>query len=315
MWDQIEHAVPIFRHEVEAEEVKYRLTVVVVYRRIYEWLSSRFFQDHRFSCPNITHGRWSDDLIQERLSPIPLLSDYISNETNNLVLGITDHPTAVAVRDGKIYAENVVVFNLHGGSGGSGVDNNNKKSNDDMMQRFYCQILQAEKTCKAFANDDQHHTTLENKGHTLFYERMAQQVILLLGTNGENNIKNNCTEIAEAIALEHQERNESNNQSSSTSINDFPLLCPPPNVLETLLQETMEFEKLLLPSTNADDLETTLRNEIHGSSSSSYGLEHYCDADVKEILQDEKWNQFFTELLEKNENADNEEEEEEGVQF
>ncbi len=208
----------------------YQVSIVVAYRRYYDWLPSRYYQLNRFRCrPNpANQGRNNVNLGR----PIPPLHEYLSHTP-------FDHPTVRKIERVSPYFDRIEVINMERGN---------------LLERFFCEILDASKTCQKLQAG--HSPSAANQGKTLTFDRLSQYLIEHNRVNS-SQIDDLLTELrikvpnygkaskecaALSFILEEQER-----LSNDSNLKKASLICPPRNVTDRLFHFSAETERALFP--------------------------------------------------------------------
>lgn len=251
-------------------QTAYDVTIVVAYRRYYNWLPSRYYQLNRFRCrPNpADRGRSSVNLGQG----IPPLNAYLSNTP-------FDHPTVHKIARVSPYFDNIQVINIETGN---------------LVHNFFCNILGAQKTCQKVQSS---RPPSANQGKTLTFDRLAQHVIengsvdnskverlmsdlkLKVPRHGQTE----CTSLAMILEM-HDERH-----GKHVSNSDFPLICPPTNVTDRLFHVSAQAEHALFPGEFS-------RDDIWSDFSTKVNTTLFCDIDFQAVLSDETWQKLLERL-------------------
>ena len=244
------------------------VTIVVSYRRYYEWLISYHNELSKKVKFDVFRANATEKLR-------PSILDFLSNSNINIMdkYASQQHAFPVAKRFQR-YFQNVVIMNLHDRSQGS----------QDFSKLFYCNVIpHAPRACQAVQNIIQKMSLKSNKSTPLEYQDMAyvahHRGMIDIQSEEQMNI------VIDQIRDHHE---KTLNKSSA----EFQRNCPSKTVLENLLQTSMQAERELLPHFFAShDGEKELKRSFEVSSRTSL-----CEVDIAATLKSPNWKEFFHSL-------------------
>ncbi|GAX13796.1 hypothetical protein FisN_30Lh091 [Fistulifera solaris] len=238
----------------------YQVTMVVAYRRYYDWLPSRYYQLNRFRCrPNPANkGRNNVNLGR----PIPPLHKYLSHTP-------FDHPTVRKIERVSRYFDRIEVINIERGN---------------LLEQFFCEILDATETCQRLQAG--HSPFAVNQGETLSFDRLAQYLIehdlvnssqidellkeLQIKVPNYGKASKECAALS--LILEEQEK-----QNHDLKLDKASLVCPSWNVTDRLFSFSAETERALFPQ---DFSYETMWNDF----ASKLNTTSFCDVDLQALI-------------------------------
>lgn len=245
------------------QNTSYDVTIVVAYRRYYNWLPSRYYQLFRFRCK-------SDPAILGR--SIPPLNTYLSNTP-------LDHPTVHKIARVSPYFDNIQIINIEKGN---------------LVQNFFCIILGARKTCQELQSALP--APAKNQKKTLTFDRLAQHLLQSgrmdrsktmkkLPMREQHKLKlSECASLAMILELHDKRRHV-----TQKIMSDFPLICPPTNVTDALFRVSVEAERALFPD---EFSESSIWNDFAAKVNTTL----FCDVDIEAVLADRTWRNFLKKL-------------------
>jgi len=244
----------------EALQDEWRVTVVVGYRRFYEWLPSYKYQQDRLDhkVPWKTEwpgqgGRPLEGLFPNYFRHWRQLFSYTDSALNNI--GVT-FP--------------VKLLNLH--------DETSVRSN------FLCNIVpDAPTSCKESLDRDQRgaETTINTRSETssFFYDTIA---IAAAQTALVDVNKWRRGEVVKAIQIHNEE-------VLNCTVLDLELDCPSEQQLKEFLQLSLDLEKNLMPA-----LFSTGEVEHRAAFYRKVEAKAFCWVDAEAVLNSERWKDFFS---------------------
>lgn len=271
-----EHNWKILQNELKDFDV----TVILTYRRYFEWLPSYYFQLHRRFEPGVGTG-WIDE------SALPTFPDWyhlIANDADPLPASITRrwqaevgrgemHPIESEIAKISPYFPDVRIHNMHARSG-------------DFVTSFYCDIINAEFACKDRRLSKDKNPT---KSHDYDVLSLAAYHKGLIFNPKELSRAN----VAVSARLHHLKNINFHNGS------ELPLKCLSSEQQDELLIRSLELEQRILPGW----YENPEFEVEHLSRFESYAERgKFCGVDSVKALEDEQWQYFFTRSLTKKQN-------------
>jgi len=235
-----------------------KITVVVGYRRYYDWIMSAYNQNHK-----VKPGVDNLGLLSQKTS----FYDFMLNDIEGVKAQETSHTYQVIQRY-KQYFNNIVVLNIH-------------DTSKELVEAFYCDAMQnAQKMCEEVKELE---VESKNLSKPLSYVELLAAAhdaqLIYLESNRE-------VDVALEKIEEHQE------STLGLSIHDFPMKCLPPNMLAELLEKSLKFEKEVVPEFFASPLgEAALRSDFEEKSKGKM-----CSIDFEATLKTVEWLDFFMSL-------------------
>ena len=239
------------------------VTIILSYRRYYEWIASYHNQLSRGDSWKIFHANATEKL---RPSIFDNLCDSRWLET------ITQRYTLYVAKRFKNNFTNVVVMNLH-------------DTGEEFVKDFYCNVVpHARSACKAIERSNRHHNYIRNNTSvSLVYEDIAYAA----HRKGMINIKEkNKFKFCRDTIQAYQEK------VLNLSSSDFSYQCPPHNVLKHLREVSLQAERELLPafySSVNGEIQLTTDFEIQSKTL-------LCEVDMAATLETPVWKHFFNSL-------------------
>ena len=242
---------------------EWQVTVVIGYRRFFEWiLSSKFQRDRTDRTSAGGKERWPSEGGRALL---PIFPDTLENDHwrqwyhySDTILGAVR--TTFPLR----------MINLH--------------TTDDasVLTQFLCDILDnADFACaRSRERDVLEQTKLNTQENSavpsLYYDALATAAAEMGWIDEKSHRRQ---QLRNAIRLYQEE-------TQGLTSDDLPELCPSSSELESLYERSVEFERLYMPS---------LRTElVHREAFEAKIADHsYCWVDAASVLTDPHWQQFF----------------------
>eukprot|EP00529_Nitzschia_sp_RCC80_P006321 CAMPEP_0113477406 /NCGR_PEP_ID=MMETSP0014_2-20120614/20188_1 /TAXON_ID=2857 /ORGANISM="Nitzschia sp." /LENGTH=1602 /DNA_ID=CAMNT_0000370493 /DNA_START=55 /DNA_END=4860 /DNA_ORIENTATION=- /assembly_acc=CAM_ASM_000159 len=249
-------------------ESKFRVKVVVVYRRIHEWLVSWYNQKNKQTNIDATGKFLTDENGQpireaHRLWPqdggvhVPPFSDWYQEFVGALDMSdmANQHPSVHFMNVWEeVFPEKVEVYNMH--------------EDGDLVTNFMCEMIpEATKSCSALQNG----MVLPLKNPSVKIEHD----IIGVAAYERGLIEKGVTR---AESMEQITRYVKENKIS------LPRVCNK-EISDEIRQWFLQSEKLMLKNNNRDEL-----NGIFDSYETS---EKLCDVDIEDVLSDDSWIRFF----------------------
>lgn len=242
------------------------VTIVITYRRFFEWLASKYNQYFRtLDQPLTKKGELYPSMV-EYYTPQKIKYLFESRYVNGFYEIYSD------------YFSDVILFNIH--------------DTTDLVSDFYCTVIpEAETACEvakaraeAAAEDEEHenhtHSSL-NKSVALDYDRLVRAAYRA-GLLGEDVT---LQEALDAVVYRQETILEA-------SIHDLPLVCMSGDTLDMILDMSLEAERTFFPDWFASPFgEDDLRARFESAT-----LTKLCNVDVNRVLEDEGWRDFFRSL-------------------
>jgi len=241
MCDRMRHAFPIFMHEahykredvlliaedfdriaINNERLRFYLQpyknikVVVLYRRLHDWLPSFYNQivDHY----SLVYAAGEQEY--------PSLVQWLNKNYEEF---LDAHSIHVAERyKRQPFVKSVDVINMHEVIG----------SKVDLIQHFFCNELKANATCEAIHAGAK--TSKSNIGHDHDYERLAIKAYLA----GKMHPK---TSLRKPVYLDRATRGLKMKVDRINAHKTLPRICPPKELLDRMLQTEIDSEKKYFP--------------------------------------------------------------------
>ena len=242
---------------------KWNVRVIFTYRRYYEWLPSWYHQYHN---PNGDRGTkkkrfllWPDG----KRRVIPPFRSFFQQHIDN------DFNLLVEVKKWKAKFSDVRVINMHSGG-------------ETVRQMFCNAIPEAKKLCDVASRAKKFKTKNSSKVKYVHFDMIA------MGAYREGLVKAGLsrTEVRQAV--------EAHSPGLGFSkLTDFPLLCLTKKQAGAFLNLSLAFESELLPEFHST---STGAEELKAGFSNSLEMGTFCSVDVKSVLKDERWQEFFTTL-------------------
>jgi len=228
------------------------VTIIVYYSRYYDYLRSVFNQTHKKR--RLTHLHlWDSSFLDFLLDEIE--HGPTSKYTFPLVSRLKQHV------DNTRNNTNVVVMNFHDRS-------------MDLSERFYCEAIpDAYHTCEVIRNSE---TSIHaNPTVYLGYENLAYAACKANLVHANSKVLRNALNTA---VKKHQE------ETLGLTRDDFKLKCLPPEILQRLLNKSLEYEKAVLPELDGSDLRADFEKQATSK---------LCIVDVEFTLSKPEWKDFF----------------------
>jgi len=271
-----------YRAVKEALQDDWDTTIVIGYRRFYEWIVSFKTQQ----------DRWIQQHVTEDDHPILPLFAYL--DVNQWAFPFSDRAMANA-RD----SFSVQVLSLYDDG-----DNhrNDSTMSTSMRSKFLCNILKgATASCQHSLKRDRveqefrwsnavSRTTHQNEHHrqphqTYFYDALVTSAISQ-GLFDTTAIEfNNRRELAAAIQQYHL-------VDLARKQLDFELKCPSATELERILHFSLQLEAKILSEDSAMDMEEDHVAGFHAM----VARKEFCWVDTKRVLKQREWQEFFANL-------------------
>mmetsp|Transcript_2245 Transcript_2245/g.3569 ORF Transcript_2245/g.3569 Transcript_2245/m.3569 type:complete len:402 (-) Transcript_2245:250-1455(-) len=261
------HSWQILRNELRDFDV----TIILTYRRYFEWLLSYYAQIHH---PLDIGNDWDKSKLPTFPEWFQLSADCTDQNTFSVHRRWGDesarrelHPIESEISRIKLHYQNIRIHNMHAFSG-------------DLVSNFYCNTIDADYTCEHQIKMHVH----ANPMRTTDYE------ILALTAYEKGLIKNSDglgrSEVGELAEKFHQ-------LSAKVRGTKFPTICLSPQQQEELLNRSLEMEKRLLPEWFASpDGEAAHRTKF-----SQYIKQgKFCAVDAARVLEEEEWMNFFADV-------------------
>lgn len=261
-----EHNWKLIQNELKDFDV----TVVLTYRRLFEWLPSYFFQMHN---PVELQGDW--DIVPEKLPTFPQWLHLSEEDADPIRVSLARrwgldvargnlHPIESEIARIRPYFPNIVIHNMHDG---------------DFVEKFYCEILSATNTCKKHVGGDEHRNPTVTHDYAILALAARHRGMLRLSSEFVTR-----EDVADAFKKYHKTVNES-----------FPLTCLSPLEEEELLDRSLQFEKRILSD--------SWYHSEHGESEHRAKFKSYvekskfCNVDTDRVFLDASWQTFFNETV------------------
>eukprot|EP00816_Leptocylindrus_hargravesii_P004949 CAMPEP_0196804814 /NCGR_PEP_ID=MMETSP1362-20130617/4482_1 /TAXON_ID=163516 /ORGANISM="Leptocylindrus danicus, Strain CCMP1856" /LENGTH=627 /DNA_ID=CAMNT_0042177331 /DNA_START=231 /DNA_END=2115 /DNA_ORIENTATION=- len=254
---------------IQNELKDFNVTVVLTYRRFFEWLPSYYSQMH--TAPEL-HGEW--DIVEEEL---PTFSHWLRlNEedadpvrvslTRRWGLDVSQgklHPIESEISRIRPYFPNIVIHNMHDG---------------DFVKSFYCDILNATKTCDDYWGGTIKRNPTKNHDYAILALAAHHRGMLKL-----QSVNVSRTDVASSLE-EHHNKIDANAK--------FPVTCLSPSQEKELLDRSILFEKRILG--NSAWYQSEHGETEHRAKFLSYVKDsRFCNIDVERVLSDSSWRQYF----------------------
>jgi len=175
--------------------------------------------------------------------------------------------------------DNITIMNFHDMTKGG------------LIEDFYCHAMpDAKNICNKIKMSKNNNDIIKrNPSETIEYMNLLnaaekRDYIKVTGTSDKKKYN-----IALQKVKQHQE------ETLELSSNDFVIKCPPPKVLEELLEKSLQFEKEIFPKFFSSPLgEAALRSDFEKKKTAS----KFCSIDSEAILETSEWREFFKSLNE-----------------
>jgi hypothetical protein len=203
--------------------------IVIGYRPLFDFWRSAYYQDYSHYC-GYSH---------EDTRTIPSLLDFLDtvNETKQL-----RHPSYGALHHFQQYFTDIIVLPL----------------GDKFTERFLCTaVIRASRACAAVKRQD--NETTANHGHSLAFDRLAQEARL----QGLSQLS--CKKLSNSIQVQLKKQN--------SSVLDLPRTCLDESQLEWLWNKSLFYQHALVPNGTDVQLERT----------------SICQVNVDEVLTDYRY--------------------------
>jgi len=241
------------------QKYNFEVTIVICYRRLFDYWPSMYYQRYRQSCSFAKQQR-----VDNVIAPLQTFLEQVNSTSNGL-----EHPTWTLFQTLNGVFANVELLNIHGSIG----------------DRFLCDIVKSKYACLEYrtANADVTRTEkVQNQKRTLFYDRIAQAMILRFKEAGSKNSRVlSCKQLSNKVQHEQEVvRNQ--------TVADLPKTCLPESSMHWLLQRSSHYEVLLFSNISfkqeliQDDFLQAFDSAIHST---------LCDVDVEEVIENQ---QFLT---------------------
>mmetsp|Transcript_17870 Transcript_17870/g.22219 ORF Transcript_17870/g.22219 Transcript_17870/m.22219 type:complete len:404 (-) Transcript_17870:91-1302(-) len=239
------------------------VTIVMGYRRVFDWLPSKYHQYHR---KYIHYHKWlGRDLF-------PSLKEFLTKEKIKYYVNVRFVPRLLEFYGEKF--SNIKVFNLH--------------DVDDVVSDFYCNVIpEAPRACDVVRRRT---TKREKMGIKVQWNPSLEEIhyIRLARAAVQMGLLEDHVDLKEAVeaARFRQERN------LNLKLSDFPQECLSMDVQTFLLELSIEIENRLFPEWYArPGGEQDIKKQFHEAA-----ITKLCNPNVQAILMDEKWQRFFISL-------------------
>jgi hypothetical protein len=259
------------------------VTIVVAYRRYYNWITSYYNQASKGNGWKVFRQNATDTLR-------PSIYDALTNST--WVEIITSRYTLFLIQDFKRYFNNVVTVNLH-----------DESAEFELVEYFYCSVIpHAPHTCEAVKKEkeqqsEEHRKTKsrKNKSVPLFYQDMAYAAhrsgMIDVRTKDEyamvaNAIQDHATSLVPAVLGVED-------HSQQQYLHPLKMRCPPKHILDRLWDISLRAEREILHHREDNphgepESERQLKVDFEKQSKTSL-----CEVDMLATLDSSVWKDFF----------------------
>lgn len=256
----------------EAVQDDWKVTVVVGYRRLYEWLLSNKFQRDRTDRLRGGKEQWPSAGGRPLL---PLFPDTLERDQWRQYYRYTDTLLQLV---GTTFSKRMI--NLHASDDGS-----------SLLTQFLCDALDgADYACaRSRERDFAVEETVLNAREAAAVPSMYYDALATTAAEAGliDEVAFQRKEVRNAIQL-HQE------ETLGLTADDLPEVCPSREDLETLYERSLEMERLYMPSLLSDEAEGDLE---HRDGFEAKVADHsYCWVDTAAVLSDPQWQQFFAQF-------------------
>ena len=233
-----------------------KITIMLLYRRFYSWLPSKQFQSNKYKpyVPDgLPHNRW-----------MPTIEEYLDSESDFLLYSYTQQ----IVERLQPTFDDIIVVDM------------NDDSKGDIVQSFYCNLPDATNTCNAVQNMD---NVQVHPSFGLEYEDIARAARKAVILDFEDK---DIPKVSQGMQRYHED-------VLHMARGDFKMMCPPPDVLQTIWDISLEAEKTLFPELFESNPEH--ESEMRADFDIAAGTK-LCNVDTDSVLKDEAWKPFFDEF-------------------
>jgi hypothetical protein len=247
------------------------VSIVVGYRRYVHWLPSAKQQAERWTPEKTRLNKWASKggLAIQGIFP----DHWKSRASNGLPYMYTDSILAAVPPQLSIQ-----IMNMH-------------MPNSSVRSTFLCEALPlAFHACAASRTRDriEHNETISNPAQSLAYDRivMAAEAAGLIR-------KPNCRPMPRRhqVVVKAQQYHE---QVMNQTDLDFPVVCPSDTEYEAFLQESLNYEKIILPHF----YNSKPGAEAHTAEFwEAVATKKYCDVDTARVLGEPHWISFFARMM------------------
>jgi hypothetical protein len=248
---------------------KFRVKVVVSYRRWPEWVASSKNEVEKPSPAKLRRLQWPD---QGGLVTAPLWHAI------RYMMSIRTQPPWYFPYADRVLAlyqthfNDVVVLNYHDG---------------DIISNFICQILNATNSCQDTADQDD--AACSHLNHSRTNKRVNMHYDMLATAAASAGLVDTKeftrSDVAEAIRIQ-----QSNNQ---TMMLPWPLICPTKTELQPILEKSLEFERNIVGS---EWFQAHREDHVKAFWRMALEMNFFCSPDSPAIVKDRQWLAFFLQL-------------------
>ena len=216
----------------------FRPRIVLGYRPLFELWPSAYYQEYNHYCG------YSHNNVRQ----IPPLLEYLDRV--NASVGLR-HPTYAARKKFQRFFADIVILSL----------------GPKFIERFVCDVvIGASHACAAVIQDDkQEQERVQNHGHSLVFDRLAQAVRL------QSISDKPCKSLSSSIRKRLMDRNQ-------TSL-DLPRVCLSASRLQWMYNQSVYYQREVLP--NVTFSERDHRNHFEHALNTSL-----CEVDVEQVLDE-----------------------------
>jgi hypothetical protein len=252
----------------------FRIRVVLVYRRYFEWLPSRYNQEWKMDSADkrkvikwpITEGgqltppfstfyQWERNgtYVNQTVSSDVYFTNRLDHETGEIT-----HPTLEMKKTLEKQSVDVTVLNYH---------------TENLLAHFFCDgVPMANASCEHAKQQTQQ--VRNPSSNEMAYDMVAT------AAHKEGLLKEGCSRRNAKLSIRrHQE------EVLNLTASDFPLVCWSADMLEEFRQLSYEMELALQPSIASDHDEAFKK---------AVSKKKFCAVDAEKVLQEEGWRSFFS---------------------
>jgi len=261
---------PIHWQHLKESVKDWDVTIVISYRRFFEWLPSYYFQQNRMMhCK----GPCKPPLFRDYFDKVREDGDLKYAKFWGGNLGAR-HPAEALIEKFSPQFDKIIIHDIH-------------DEPENLVANFYCNVLEAHDACKERRKLGLE--TSKNVGSTLNYNILAnaaKEKGLVPKVIPRYKVAN--------AAQDYQE-------SRKLSENDFPLLCIKKEDKHWLLEKSLLFESRLFKDWNSSQR----GEDEHRSKFDAAIQKHkFCNLDVERSIADKEWNDFFVNWASKQKNGE-----------